>query len=272
MCSQIAKVLFIIINILVALGALAFTVVGALLAWGQPTLKLILNKAIEQISNQTDPNTRQHIDTAVDRILELGYYPGIAIFVFGLSILCLTVIGFIGACCGIKCMLIVYAIIVGLIFLVHLILIIIYFAKKNVITDAMATFVRTEMDSYVSLESGDAHSISAAFIMQGFLCCGANSSSDFQTSTSFSREDTVKGHKFTGLQYPVACCMQEASSQPDGCPMTFTSNNSYIDRGCIKGMNDDLLVHMDQVVLGSLVLLALTGLLFALAVTLIVTK
>ncbi|KAF7262350.1 hypothetical protein EG68_00481 [Paragonimus skrjabini miyazakii] len=272
MCSQIAKILFIIINILVALCALAFTVVGALLAWGQPTLKLILNKAIENISNQTDPNTRQYIDLAIDRIFELGYYPGIAIFVFGLSIFCLTVIGFIGACCNIKCMLIVYSIIVGLIFLIHLILIIVYFAKKNVITDALAKFVKTEMDSYVSLANGDVHSITAAFIMQGFKCCGATGSSDFQTSTSFSREDTVRGHHFIGLPYPVACCIKEASLQPGVCPMTFTPNNSYINRGCIKSMNDDLLVHMDQVVLGSLVLLALTGLLFALAVTLIVTK
>ncbi|KAF8565638.1 hypothetical protein P879_08679, partial [Paragonimus westermani] len=65
-----------------------------------------------------------------------------------------------------------YAIIVGLVFLIHLILIIVYFAKKNLITDALKKLVETEMKSYVSLANGDAHSITAAFIMQGV--CGQN--------------------------------------------------------------------------------------------------
>ncbi|CAH8654284.1 unnamed protein product [Dicrocoelium dendriticum] len=164
----------------------------------------------------------------------LGSPFGLAIFIIGIVILGLCVLGLFGACCNSHILLIVYAILHGILLIAEIIVVIIYAAKPNILTDPLKGTIDTMTANYVSVNSTDTDSMVMKALMFALQCCGSNDGGDFKNSTKFKRTQVYDKTTYT-LMYPVPCCKFDQSNQPVGsCPGTFDSVNSNIRQGCWK--------------------------------------
>ncbi|TPP62501.1 hypothetical protein FGIG_04403 [Fasciola gigantica] len=266
MCKSITCIVLGVFNIALMLGGLALLILGALMKWNKQLLRQICDTALKFISERLGGQASQLADTALDRIQEFAGPFGTVLFIGGIVIVCIAGLAFIGLCCHIRFFLLIYAIIVGVLFVAHAILLIIYFANKDLILNQAHTYMRQAVFNYVSMQNGDINDAVLTILMPTVECCGYDKASDFlQSEAKFSRWDVIGGVNFTNLQYPVPCCNlnQQLGNTSGLCPFTFTSENSFINYGCRERLEKQL---FDKVALGSLVVLALTGVVLALTI------
>lgn len=258
MCNAISKIILVIVNVIVGIVALTFAVVGGLLAWNRSVLKKIIDSGVKAIEEHLKADTKV-IDEVTERILQFSSPAGIAIFVFALLVLVITTIGFIGACCGIRCLLIVYAIIIGVFILAHIVLIIVYFARKDLITDFLHKTVKDFMKKYKQLKHNDVDSWVGATIMQMGQCCGYSNGTEFTTTVGyeFINNDVVDGKEYKDLKAPVPCCIGQPQVGDNNCPKSMTPLNSYFENGCEMKLDDKVIPVLDKVMYFSLILLAI---------------
>ncbi|KER20642.1 hypothetical protein T265_15272, partial [Opisthorchis viverrini] len=176
-----------------------------------------------------------------------------------------------------------YAVVVGVIALAHIILVIVYFSKKDLFLTAVYDSMDDMTKNYKSIESGEVESVTFGLLMSMLECCGFNDANDFTAAGSqFTREDSYNGVQFasellfsktfqiqnvsrhivlifssiTDIQYPVPCCKTGSVGQNgDDCPQTFTVANSNIRTGCKQKIYERAVPLLDSVMLGSLVVL-----------------
>ncbi|GAA47551.1 tetraspanin-CD63 receptor [Clonorchis sinensis] len=183
---------------------------------------------------------------------------GIALLVIGIFLFVTAIICFVGICCHVRVMVIIYAIIVGVIALAHIILVIVYFSKKDLFLTAIYDSMRGLTKNYKSIQSGEAESITFGMLMSMLECCGFNDATDFNAAGSqFAREDSYNGVEFANIQFPLPCCRRDSIGQnANQCPQTFTAANSNIQTGCKQKIYEQAVPLLDKVMLGSLVVLA----------------
>ncbi|KAF6769392.1 hypothetical protein AHF37_12842, partial [Paragonimus kellicotti] len=56
------------------------------------------------------------------------------LFIMGIVLICVAGLAFVGICCHIRLVLIIYAIVIGIIAAAHIILLIVYFSDKRVVS------------------------------------------------------------------------------------------------------------------------------------------
>ncbi|TGZ69811.1 hypothetical protein CRM22_003518 [Opisthorchis felineus] len=268
MCQKFSCVMLVILNILVVIAGIALMVVGGVIIGSRDFVVQQLRTAFDTASQSTGAN--EEIFYKVVKLFQQVAGPlGIALLVIGIFLFVTAIICFVGVCCHVRVMVIIYAIIVGVIALAHIILVIVYFSKKELFLTAIYDSMEDMTKNYKSIESGEAESITFGLLMAMLECCGFNDANDFNAAGSqFTREDSYNGVEFANIQYPVPCCRRDAiGPNANDCPRSFTADNSNTQTGCKQKIYERAVPILDTVILGSLVVLAVE--LFALAMAII---
>lgn len=238
-CACCARVLLIVLNILFLIIGIALSVVGGLLKWNTSAIVSLVEGHIVPLMKQHG-GKQEVVETVVRLTQSLAPF-GLAIFVVGIIILVLCVLGLFGAICNSRLLLIVYLILHGILVVGEIIVVIIYAVKPNILTDPLKATIETMTQNYVSIDSSDTDSMVMKAIMFALQCCGSNNGEDFKNSTKFKRNQVYDGTTYT-LQYPVPCCKFDQNNKPMGrCPANFDTVNSNIKQGCwtaLKGYID----------------------------------
>ncbi|OON18249.1 tetraspanin family protein, partial [Opisthorchis viverrini] len=238
------------------IAGIALIVVGGVIIESQDFVTQQLRTAFDTAS-QTTGADEEFFYKVAKLFQKLAGPLGIALLVIGIFLFVTAIICFVGVCCHVRVMVIIYAVVVGVIALAHIILVIVYFSKKDLFLTAVYDSMDDMTKNYKSIESGEVESVTFGLLMSMLECCGFNDANDFTAAGSqFTREDSYNGVQFANIQYPVPCCKTGSVGQNgDDCPQTFTVANSNIRTGCKQKIYERAVPLLDSVMLGSLVVL-----------------
>ncbi|KAA0191754.1 Tetraspanin-CD63 receptor [Fasciolopsis buskii] len=268
LCNLPCRIILIVINTATFIAGAALVIVGALMIWGKGALSGILAQFITPLLKML--NTSQdatQITELLSRVLTTTAPIGMAILCVGAACAIVSLIGYCGACCNYKIILYLYAALIGLLALAVLIIIIIYFAKRDALGDIVVNMYAKSVKAYVSLEANTVDSLIVGLLQPPLHCCGVDGPDDFK---NMSKTDVYNGQNYQNLQYPIPCCMMNDKYVITGanCPQAFTNSNSYIGHPCRQPLNKQFVKYMNYVAYG---LIATLGILVALIVFTIIT-
>ncbi|CAL8090902.1 unnamed protein product [Calicophoron daubneyi] len=265
MCRSVTCALLSIFNAIVLVIGIVATVVGACLRWNQPMLRRIIDAGIGEYTKYTDVDVQTMKNRFYAAIQDMASPVGLALFIFGIILVAIAIIAYVGLCCNFKILVIVYAVVIGMLVIIHLIYIIIYFSNRNLILKYPMNYLKETVMGYTSISTGDEDSLILGYLMPHFHCCGYENGNDFHSSgAKFTGEEYYNQQNIT-VKYPVPCCKSPGTDQ-SSCPYQFTSSNSYIDTGCKEPVKDKLKDIFDIVTYVSIVMLIFDAIAFILAV------
>ncbi|CAL8090894.1 unnamed protein product [Calicophoron daubneyi] len=265
MCRRVTCVLLSIVNAIVLAIGIVATVVGACLRWNQPMLRRIIDAGIGDYTKYTDVDVQTMKNKFYAAIQDMASPVGLAPFIFGIILVAIAIIGYVGLCRKLKVLVIVYAVVIGILMAMHLIYIIVYFSNRDLVLKYPMNYLKETVMGYTSISNGDEDSLILGLLMPHFHCCGYENGKDFYSSgAKFTRVEYYHKHKIR-VKYPVPCCKSTGTGQ-SLCPFRFTSSNSYINTGCKKPVKDKLKDIFDIATYVSIVMLVFDAIAFILAV------
>ncbi|CAH8593489.1 unnamed protein product [Schistosoma mattheei] len=263
LCNLPCRIVLIAMNTVSLIVGLALLILGALMVWGQSVIQSLLNNFVTNLIHQyIKGSDGGQINELVTRILTSTSPVGLAVFILGAVCTGISIFGYCGACCNMKILLYIYAILVGALALAFLVTFSVYFSRKDEIGNKAVEMFETSVKNYQSMEANTLDSLVVGLISPPLQCCGVDGGSDFKNSPNFWKNDTYGGQTYTNIEYPVPCCkMNKNYAISDStCPGQFNDNNSYYKNGCRGPLKEFFLKYMDYVaygLIGAFVLLLL---------------
>ncbi|OWF55408.1 CD63 antigen-like [Mizuhopecten yessoensis] len=228
------KILLVIVNLLFLVIGLVFFILGFFCKFGNDTLKGYYEGALASLSTSLSDSGFGTVDLSSFDITEVIGTLGIAFIAIGTILLVITVFGFIGACCKIRCMLIGYCILVGLIVVGQIVFFGILFGNKTLITDQIKTPLKSSIQSdFQGLNGTNVVSLAWNFVHIQVKCCGVDSYEDFTGATLWPTN-----YPSYFLKTPLSCCMTLPSTTDFSCAASPTTSNNYKDTGCFDSIWD----------------------------------
>ncbi|CAL8068359.1 unnamed protein product [Calicophoron daubneyi] len=243
------------INVLFFLVGLVLTIVGGLFSFNTAFFYSIM----KWIYAQLDQMNQEQAHQAVDIFLGLLKPISLGVFIFGLILLVICMLGIVGAWCDSRCAIILYIILEGIVLVAEIVVLIIFEVKRDIITNPAKDALRTAVSNYISYDSTDPNSVFLAVFMPVLQCCGVDSGNDFNNSTKFRRTYNYNGATIP-IAYPVPCCHNPPETGSN-CPAVFTPDNSYINTGCWKKLENALVKESKIVMYVWIGIIVLQGLL-----------
>ncbi|KAH3825737.1 tetraspanin-9-like [Dreissena polymorpha] len=188
----------------------------------------------------------------------------IILIVLGVVILVISGLGIFGACCKNRCMLVMFAIIVLLIFVVQIAAVILYGILKNKIESEAKSLLKKGMNNYDGVSSTSEVSNGWDLIFIGFDCCGVDA---VNAVSNQEFKDTKWWAKRVADYIPYSCCT--AATQDNyktttdaACTASFTGAQT---KGCYDAIKDYILKYQTAAIaIGiSLLVIELIGIVFA---------
>ncbi|XP_055865827.1 tetraspanin-3-like isoform X1 [Biomphalaria glabrata] len=172
--------------------------------------------------------------------------------IFGSIIVVIAITGCIGACCKVKCLLVLYGIVVIIILLAEIAVVIVVGVKSSDVENKTDEALLKTLVNYKE-NSTDDISRAWSIVFKEFKCCGVKGNVDFRnyTSTFYANERPAQ-YKGSIYYVPITCCSKfnfEAkkslsSSDFDTNKNCLTAPNSEAyDKGCVKSIINSVLDH-----------------------------
>ncbi|CAL8068115.1 unnamed protein product [Calicophoron daubneyi] len=247
---------------------LLFLLIGVILITGVVALMVKEEVVMTQIKNQgrqaEEMFGRQAMEDLLKQIKEILGLVRMLLLFLGLIVTSYAIFGLVGNCCNKKLFLKVYLLLTAAALLVHVILLIVYFANKTTATRFITDQVKTMVENYKTIEEEELHAKVLPMLSSVLQCCGYESGQDFRKSKKFLQHEgkpgKIKLHgreiDSEGLQYPIMCCKQEKYDQcSHKSSGGFTKENSYITKGCKKAIEDKIIPYTDKAAQYSLLVL-----------------
>ncbi|KAK3107237.1 hypothetical protein FSP39_010005 [Pinctada imbricata] len=220
------------------LFGILFLVVGAVVRWGSDYMNSLLSDAYARLSTALKEAGAESDALSDFHIGEFVGDAAIAFVVIGAFFFLLGILGCVGACCKVKCMLVLYVIFLVLIVLAELTFLILVFAFRDEVDSWFKDPLRSAIEKeYKSSASEDSISLAINFVQSEFKCCGVDSYQDFNMSTSWNRTFVYNGTVYEKL-IPNVCCKNSSSNANLDCLLSPTTDNAYTDTGCYKAIED----------------------------------
>ncbi|KAK7492413.1 hypothetical protein BaRGS_00016286 [Batillaria attramentaria] len=153
----------------------------------------------------------------------------LAFILLGVFFFLLGIVGCIGACCKVKCFLVLYAVVIGIIIVGEIVFVVLLFTIRDTLEDTLRSPLYESLEnSYEGLNSSTAISLGWNF----FKCCGVENYTDFEKATKWQQHRNYSiGNVTYELKVPIACCKL---------------NGSFPDvKGCYNALMDFLLDNSD---------------------------
>ncbi|KAK4467592.1 hypothetical protein MN116_000257 [Schistosoma mekongi] len=257
-----------IINSIFLAISIAIAIAGGIFAWSSDTIKTILNSTlVSYITTTFSSKMTVNTTTLVNNIISIVQPIGVVIFIIGMVIMAICLLGIIGVCCRSKVCLGVYLAVVIAITVCVVALIIVYKTTPTLVTSVLDSAISSWATSYVSIVSGDTDSVLFAALMMLLNCCGSTSVTDITTSSKFSTTDTYSSTSYTPLVRPIPCCKFDSSLalKDSTCPTTSSSTEQNDSVGCKTVIQSYITSSADVIMYVSFGVLAFFVLLIVLA-------
>ncbi|XP_033759309.1 tetraspanin-16-like [Pecten maximus] len=228
------KILLVVVNLFFLVIGLVLFVAGFFCKFGNDTLKTYYEGALDSLSGSLSSSGFGTVDLSSFDITEIIGTLGIAFIVSGTILLIITVFGFVGACCKVKCMLIGYCILVTLVVIAEVVFFGILFGNKEIITDEIKPSLKSSIQSdYQGLNGTNAISLAWNFVHIQVKCCGVDNYQDFTGATQW-----ITQYPSYTIQTPLSCCKELPSSTDFSCAASPTTSNNYKDTSCFDSIWD----------------------------------
>ncbi|KAF7261917.1 hypothetical protein EG68_00765 [Paragonimus skrjabini miyazakii] len=264
MCGIPFKIILCIFNGIVMATCLVLMIIGAIISFSTQLIIRPLNTYVAPLMANLPNATQDQFQGGVNLILPMIRPIGIGLMIFAGVIILVSGMGFVGAMCNLK-VLKLYILLLLAIVSVHLLLMIFYFARPEMVTKALRNEFYNLVKKYKSFDGDDTPSVFLAIIMIATNCCGANNGSDFRDSMNTT--DKLLGKTYTDLQYPIVCCKMDTSFKllDANCPTNFNTENSNINEGCVPKLEAKLLKMTNIIVYVSLSVILFNTIIIAIA-------
>ncbi|CAL8090890.1 unnamed protein product [Calicophoron daubneyi] len=267
MCHKVTCVLLCLFNAVVLVIGIAAIIAGAILKWNKSLFQKILDKYVEELVQKVNVDAREVVNEVIGKVQDMASSISTALLVFGIIMVVIAILAFVGACCHIKAILILYAVIIGALIVIHVIYLAVYFANRDIVLKYPMKVFEDMVYNYKSMSSNESDSLVLGALMQYYNCCGYSNGSDFNSPNSqFTHKDEYENQTIT-VEYPVPCCKVYGDwNDNQTCPVTFTESNSNIEVGCKDKFRHDLQLIMDLISKVSIVILVFNVIVFVLAI------
>ncbi|KAH8856926.1 tetraspanin-CD63 receptor [Schistosoma japonicum] len=257
MVNMLYRLILFTVNAVIGIIGLSLVILGGLMTWSKSTATKAFGDIWTTYINKMNL-TNTSIDRSIgDAVLKMSSHYSQPIFAIGIIILLICIAGILGSCCKSYLCLKIYIVGISIVILSHLIVLAIYFARKQAPQAFFIKLLNYSINQYESISSGDTNSVFMGLVMIKFNCCGAQNGSDFNHSMKFAKSDVWNNKTFTTLSYPIPCCKfnKNLEIQDKSCPNKFTDTNSNINTGCLKPLHHFLFHYTDIAAYISIVLL-----------------
>lgn len=273
--AKTAKLFLFVFNALFFLFGVAVLAVGIWIAVDKSSLMKLASQALKDdadvVNNQLSAGS----------MVQYGAYVLIGVGVFNF------IVGFCG-CCGActenKCLLGIYAFLIGLIMVIEIVgAILAGVYHKDVEKNLKNGLIRLQNNSYVGFPNGMNNAVSQALdiLMISVKCCGINGVKDFTTNAKMNayKWDTVGKiqNNSVVLKIPYACCKMKSTEwmakgeytkiaenlENPNCAKDMSAN-SYYTINCLQAVKDKI-VNYASVLIGvavAIVVIEVFGIVF----------
>lgn len=154
-----------------------------------------------------------------------------------------TIIGFLGCCGAIKqnqCMLISYAILIFLIFVLEIATGIFAYTKKATVQEELEVNIFKAINSSYgeSTKSDQALTKAVDWFQENVNCCGAKEQNDWIKSNWYKKSGQ------TSKQVPESCCVKKANGCNAGSINFLKLGKKIHSEGCVEASKDFVKEHM----------------------------
>ncbi|KAH8856792.1 hypothetical protein KSF78_0009321 [Schistosoma japonicum] len=193
-----------------------------------------MNITLKMSYFKTTLSSKMTVDTTtlVNNIISIVQPIGVVIFIIGMVIMAICLLGIIGVCCRSKVCL-------------------------AVVTSVLDSTISSWATNYVSIVSGDTDSVLFAALMIILNCCGSTSVTDITTSSKFSNTDTYSSTSYT--------LDSNLDLKDSTCSTTLSSTEQNDSTGCISVIQSNIIIYTDKIMYVSFGVLAFLVLLIVLA-------
>ncbi|XP_062569150.1 tetraspanin-18B-like [Saccostrea cucullata] len=242
--GTLGKIFLIVINILFFLLGLGLLIVGALM---KANVKIIKDEVKPALNTITVSSYK--LGNLTDNL-------SILLIIIGVFIFLVAGLGLFGACCQNRCMLVTYAVLVLILFIMKIVAIALWFSMKSEVEGTVkAGMLKSIETNYVDhrLNSTDEISNSWNYMFMTLDCCGVNpvtgpdaAKNDLRNSLWCTSSGACASTQFL---VPPACCQGVDSSNYLSAPSDCTAGTSGINSmGCYEAVKDEIESHSNQVI------------------------
>ncbi|XP_048247282.1 tetraspanin-18-like [Haliotis rufescens] len=236
----IGRIVIGILSVIFAILGFVLLVFGIMVKVQSDVIQNLFQSLIDMAKQQAKSAIGSGFDLPTDNFNINDLVGGLAIvfIIIGVVMLFIGVLGIAGACCMVKCMIVLY-LIVNVIFLISQIaLVAIAASNRGIITDPPKAGLKSSLQQeYQGVNGTDVTSLLWNVVMNGLQCCGIDDSQDFLNATKWT---SVWGPGTTpNFQTPAACCKSGLFTDSDKtCAKTPTTTNNNKDTGCYEKIWD----------------------------------
>ncbi|KAK0057581.1 23 kDa integral membrane protein [Biomphalaria pfeifferi] len=174
----LGKTVMIVLNIVFMIIGLAFTVVGALLAFVPGRILQTLYTTAKQTADTTGYSFPQSADDIAN--VPMVHEVGLALFILGMIFTILAFLGCCGSCSSCcKILLIGFALVMILLMIAEIVVCSLFFVKDSPLHSNVRTQLKKELKNYKENDTNDAFSQTMNLIQVYFECCGVDNSTDY---------------------------------------------------------------------------------------------
>lgn len=227
MCSpKCAKYGLVIINVIFIIFGLALLIPGIL---------VVLN---EDVINEEVLPALQSISIASSNLGDLAKGLSISLIVIGSFIVVLSFVGACGACCEMRCCLIIYMVVVAILFIAKAIIVILWIVMNAEIQDKLRSEMKKGLAKF-SEDSliGDETSSGWNYLQMNLECCAVdvvtNDTNDYHASSWHASTSPVASN-----EVPLSCCPGVTSS-------SYFNSSATLDT-CVSKKGDAPVGHYSK--------------------------
>lgn len=223
----VGRIFCVVVNLLFLIIGLILFAVGIIVKFGDSLLKSYYQPIIDTLEKSL--KEAGYSNATLDFSLsDIVGNLALAFILTGLFLLILTIFGLGGACCKVKCMLIIYVVMLSTVLAGQIVFIIIFYAKQELISDKIKDNLKPAIQTdFQGLNGTNVVSLSWNFVNQQVKCCGVDSYRDFTGASQW-----IINYPSHTLQTPLSCCKELPSDTNFSCASAPTDATNYWKTSC----------------------------------------
>ncbi|XP_048773380.2 tetraspanin-9-like isoform X2 [Ostrea edulis] len=226
-CGKFGKVFLVVINLIFLLLGIGLLAAGVLVK-------------VNAVSSDVTPALNE-VSVAGFDLGDLANNLSILFIVVGAFIVVVSGLGLVGACCEVRCMLVVYAILVLILLIMKIAAVVLWFQMRNEFNEELKAVMKKSLDSSFindTLDSSNAISNAWNYVFLLIDCCGINGTENEFEDTPWCNSVNSTCHDINA-KIPRTCCTGvDDSNYLNADAVCYQQAKSYNTKGCFEAVKD----------------------------------
>ncbi|XP_063439622.1 tetraspanin-9-like [Mytilus trossulus] len=233
----VGRIFCVIVNLLFLIIGLILFALGMIVKFGDSLLKSYYQPILDNLEKSLNDAGYGNI-TLDFSLSDIVGNLALAFILTGLFLLILTIFGLGGACCKVKCMLIIYVVMLSVVLAGQIVFIIIFYAKQELVTEKIKDNLKPAIQTdFQGLNGTNVVSLSWNFVNQQAKCCGVDSYRDFTGASQW----IINYPGPHVLQTPLSCCKDLPTGTDFSCASAPTDATNYWKTSCFDELWDKVI-------------------------------